>query len=113
MKLPCEVCVRRLVPLIKRELVLDFYKNHKISQAKIAKISNITRGSVSQYLKGLRARDSYRVRKLKKSSELITKLADDIAKKKLSEKELVLRFCEICRLNQKVFCPHISPNYTS
>ncbi|MDP2907765.1 MAG: winged helix-turn-helix transcriptional regulator [Nanoarchaeota archaeon] len=112
MRLPCEICVRRLVPLIKRELVIELYEEYKISQVEIAKILNITRGSVTQYLKGVRAKNSYKVRKSKKSSKLITKLANDISKKKLSPKEFVKRFCEICRVNQEVFCPHPSPKYS-
>ncbi len=110
MILPCEECVRKLVPLIKREIVLELYKNHKVSQAKIASILGITRGSVSQYLKGVRGHDSYKVRKSKESSDLITALAVDILKKDLSESQVIKRFCEICRSNQKVFCRHVSPS---
>ena len=97
------------MPLIKREIVLELYKKHKVSPAKIARILNITRGSVSQYLKGVRGYGSSKVRKSKESSDLITALVEDILKKNLSESQVVKRFCDICRANQKVFCGHASP----
>lgn len=102
MILPCEICVRRLVPAIKRELVLDLYKTHNISQAEISRILNITRSSVTQYLTRLRAKNSYKIRKIKGSSKLVTKLAEDLAKKKISREKIVKKFCDICKLNQKL-----------
>lgn len=103
MKLPCEICVRRLVPLIKRELVLELYEEHDLSQASISKLLDITRSSVTQYLKGLRAKNSYKVRRLRESSEMITKLAKDLVQKKINKQNIVKQFCEICKLNQESY----------
>lgn len=102
MILPCEICVRRLVPAIKRELSLELYKKHNFSQAEISRRLKTTRGSITHYLTRFRAKNSYRIRKVKKTSKLIKKLAKDLAEKNISEEKLTRRFCDICRLNQKL-----------
>ncbi|MDP2907759.1 MAG: winged helix-turn-helix transcriptional regulator [Nanoarchaeota archaeon] len=102
MRLPCEICVRRLVPAIKRELVLELHKRYHIPQAEIARNLDITRGPVTQYITRLRAKNSYKIRKSKKTSKLIKKLAKDLAEKNISKEKLTRRFCDICKLNQKL-----------
>lgn len=102
MILPCEICVRKLVPAIKRELSLELYKKHNFSQAEISRKLKTTRGSITHYLTRLRAKNSYKIRRAKKTSKLIKKLAKDLAEKNISEEKLTRRFCDICKLNQKL-----------
>lgn len=102
MILPCEICVRKLVPAIKRELALELYQEYNLPQVEISRKLKTTRSSITQYITKLRAKKSYKIRKSKKSSKLITRLAEDIAKRNISENNLTRRFCNICRLNQKL-----------
>lgn len=101
MKLPCDICMWDLIPMIKRELVLRMYKEHKLSKVFIAKKLGITKSSVTQYIQGKRAANSSKLRKIKKIDKRIADLADEISKKKLSEKQIAKRFCDICKPAQK------------
>ncbi len=101
MKLPCDICMWGLIPMIKRELVLRLYKKHKLSKAFIAKKLGITKGSVTQYIQGKRALNSSKLRKIKKIDKNIAGLARDIPKKRLDEKQIAKRFCDICKPAQK------------
>ncbi len=101
MKLPCDICMWGLIPMIKRELVLRLYKQHKLSKALIANKLKITKGSVTQYIQGKRAVNSSKLRKIKEVNTRISALAKDIAIKQLSEKVISNSFCKICKLAQK------------
>ena len=87
MKLPCDICMWGLIPMIKRELVLRLYIECKLNQTSIANKLGITKGSVTQYLQGKRAANSGKLRKMKKIDKKIQDLANYIFKKKLTEKQ--------------------------
>jgi uncharacterized protein len=101
MELPCDICMWGLIPMIKRELVLQLYKEHKLSKVFIAKKLGITKGSVTQYTQGKRAADSNKLRKIEDIDRLICALAKDIAKKNLEGERISKKFCDICKLAQK------------
>lgn len=88
--------------MIKRELVLRLYKEYKLSNSFIAKKLGITKGSVTQYIKGKRASNSGKLRKLRQINAEISKLAYDISKKGLAKKDIARRFCDICKPAQKL-----------
>jgi predicted transcriptional regulator len=102
MKLPCDDCMWGLIPMIKRELVLRLHEKCDLSQTDISKKLGITKGSVTQYIQGKRASDSKRLRKSKKINCLIIQLAEDLAKKDLTQKEIAKRFCNICKPTQNI-----------
>ncbi|MFC1691750.1 hypothetical protein ACFL0W_06240 [Nanoarchaeota archaeon] len=86
--------------MIKRELVLRLKENKK-TNVEIAGYLGITKSSVTQYVQGKRASDSKKLRKIKKVDALIKNLAKELAGKKLSEKQITDRFCDICKAAQK------------
>ena len=90
-----------LIPMIKRELVLKLYKEHKLSKAVIAKKLGITRGSTTQYTQGKRGANSNQLRKIRSVNKGISDLAKDLSKKKLTEKQIATKFCSICKPAQK------------
>ena len=93
MKLPCDICMWGLIPMIKRELVLRLHSEYKLNQTSIAKKLGITKGSVTQYLQGKRAANSGKLRKMKKINKKIQDLANYIFKKRLTKKQLSKKFC--------------------
>lgn len=50
MKIPCEVMVWQVLPLIRRELARELVQNHGITQAEVAKKFDVTDAAISQYL---------------------------------------------------------------
>jgi predicted transcriptional regulator len=101
MKLPCEICIWGLIPMIKRELVLRLYKTHKLSKARISEKIWVTKGSITQYIQGKRAPSSGKLKKIKDIDKRISDLANTLSKKNLTEKQIATKFCNICKSAQK------------
>lgn len=51
MKIPCEIVVWCVLPMIRRELARELVQTHSMSQAAVARKFGITDAAVSQYLK--------------------------------------------------------------
>ncbi len=89
--------------MIKREIVLKLHDEHELKQIEIAKRLDITRGSVTQYVQGIRATNSDELRKIKNVDSSINNLARDIANGKVDVDGIPTRFCEICKVAQKEY----------
>ncbi|MDO5853037.1 MAG: helix-turn-helix domain-containing protein [Thermoplasmata archaeon] len=50
MKIPCEVVVWQVLPLIRRELARELVTAHGMTQAEVAKRFGVTDAAISQYL---------------------------------------------------------------
>jgi len=100
MKLPCDECIWGLIPMIKREIVLKMHELG-LSNVKIAGKLNVTKGAVTQYIQGKRAKDSSQLRKIKVVNSKIEEFACQIAKKDMDNRSLASGFCLICKLAQK------------
>lgn len=102
MQLPCDLCMWGLIPMIKRELVLTLYKEHKLNKTSISKRLGITKGSVTQYIQGKRASNSNKLRKVSSIDKKISDFAKHLSQNNLTEKQIAKEFCNICKPAQKV-----------
>ena len=96
MLLPCEVAVKNLFPPIRAALAKQLITHHGFKQVEAAKLLGVSQPAISLYYRKVRGKAI----DLEKDAEikiLIEKLADSLAGKRLSHKEFILRFCEICR----------------
>ncbi len=50
MKIPCEIVVWQVLPLIRRELAKELVQVHGLTQAEVARRFGVTDAAVSQYL---------------------------------------------------------------
>lgn len=96
MRPPCEVVVKDVLPAIRAMLVKELTERHHLSQVEVAKKLGITQPAVSQYRRMLRGagRGS---RILKGIEKHVRGLADDIARGKLKQKQIIQRYCIICK----------------
>jgi len=96
MKPPCEVVVKDILPAIRAMLVKELIEHHHLSQVEVASKLGITQPAVSQYLRMLRGAGRDRIL-LKNIEKYVQMLADDIARGKLKRKQIIERYCLICR----------------
>jgi len=95
--MPCEVAVKSVVPAIRAGLAKELLQTHKLKQNDIANLLGITQTAVSKYTRDVRGR----VVKLEKEEDIqrmIIETAKMLANGGISRRQLIIRFCEICRL---------------
>lgn len=51
MKIPCEIVVWYVLPMIRREIANELVSTHSMSQAEVARRFGVTDAAISQYLK--------------------------------------------------------------
>ncbi len=80
MKIPCEIVVWYVLPLIRREIANELVTSHGMSQAEVARKFGVTDAAISQYLKKKRGDSSsidqsscypIFIEEIKKSAKLI------------------------------------------
>ena len=100
MKMPCEVVIWYILPMIRRELVLELVRQEDITQSDAARILGLTPAAISQYVKGRRGAgkvDDLEVR------EAIEKAARRIALDK--DADVSDEICSICILMREKGIP--------
>jgi len=95
MKIPCEIIVWYVLPIVRREVANELVNVHHMSQAEVARKFGVTDAAISQYLKKKRG-DSAIIENSAKYPEFIGKIRESanlIAEGKTSfEAEM----CKVC-----------------
>jgi len=93
MKVPCEIIVWEVLPIIRKEFAILLIKNHGFTQRKAAEKLGLTEASISRYISGKRGE----IKKLNKEIiKEIQKSTDKISKGNTSV--VVEETCRICEL---------------
>jgi predicted transcriptional regulator len=92
MKLPCEVVVWYLVPVIKSELAKELV-SRGVAQKEVAKIIDVTQAAVSQYVSKKRGNRSILTKEMKAD---IKSFADKVIDEKAGKKDLQKLICREC-----------------
>ncbi|NYT00165.1 MAG: helix-turn-helix domain-containing protein [Methanocellales archaeon] len=109
MKLPCELVVWYVLPIIRSELAKELVKLG-LSQKEVSKRLGITQAAVSQYLNDKRGRDiKFKVDVKEEIKEIAKDTAIDNA-----FSNLTLRICEVCTRvkTDKTLCELHKEHYT-
>ncbi|MGC8817299.1 MAG: transcriptional regulator [Candidatus Hadarchaeum sp.] len=101
MKPQCEIVSGQVLPTIRAMVVKDLVKRYEFSQVEVARKLGITQPAVSQYLSALRGKSHLEKKLMKLIGQDIRSLADDVASGKLTQPDLVRRYCAICSLMKK------------
>ena len=93
MKVPCEIIVWEILPIIRKEFAKSLIKDHGLTQRKAAEKLGLTEAAVSRYISGKRGE----IKKLNK--ELIQEIKESTARiYKENTLIIVEETCRICDL---------------
>ncbi|MEM2890298.1 MAG: helix-turn-helix domain-containing protein [Candidatus Hadarchaeum sp.] len=101
MKPLCELVSGQVLPTIRAMVVKDLVRRYELSQVEVAKKLGITQPAVSQYLSALRGKRELEKKLMKSIGSDIKSLVDDVASGKLSQADVVRRYCAICSRMKK------------
>ena len=99
MKIPCEIVVWYVLPLIRRELANELVNGHNKSQAEVARRFGVTDAAISQYLKKKRG-DNFMVEQSEAYpvfEEAIKKSATMIVEEKSTFENEMCRLCSVVK----------------
>ena len=97
MSMPCEVAVKSVVPAIRAGLAKELIQTHKLKQSDTANLLGITQTAVSKYTRHVRGR-VVKIEGVEEVQQIITETAKTLANGGIARRQLVIRFCEICKL---------------
>ncbi len=97
LKLFCEVYNRYVLPALRAMISEILIKKYSMTQCEVSKLLGITQPAINQYLSGRRG---YKVVKILKTSNKISKLAEEVADRIVRErpnpKEIAKMLCISC-----------------
>jgi len=97
MIMPCEVAVKSVVPSIRAFVANELTQSYKMKQSDVADVLGVTQTAVSKYTRQVRGA----VLKIDDSEEIrsmMKQITNRIVDRKLSPRDLTLRFCEVCKV---------------
>ena len=96
MLVPCEIAVKCALPAVRAMIAKELVTKHNLKQAEAAELLGVSQPAISLYSRKIRGK-AINLENDQDVKTLIEKLSNIIAKKNLSHKEFIVRFCEICR----------------
>jgi predicted transcriptional regulator len=96
MRLPCEIIIIDILPIIRKELAIELVKMHGISKARVARIFQVSGTAISQYIHGTRGNSSM-IEDTPQYEQLLHEIyssAEKIASRKKSVTEELCRLCD-------------------
>ena len=96
MKIPCEIVVWHILPLVRREIAKELVKEHKLSQAQVARRFGVTDAAISQYLKKKRG-DNLLIEQSEHYEDLLNEIKKSAALIMTEESDFSGEMCRICR----------------
>jgi len=93
MKIPCEIIVWQVLPVIRREFAKNMIENHKLTQKKTAQKLGLTEAAVSRYVSGKRGTSQILDGEILKE---ITKSVNQIVEG--NGTSMIEEICRICSL---------------
>ncbi|MDR0778893.1 MAG: transcriptional regulator [Methanomassiliicoccaceae archaeon] len=99
MRLPCEIIIIDILPIIRKELAIELVKMHGISKARVARIFQVSGTAISQYIHGTRGNSSM-IEDTPQYEQLLHEIyssAEKIASRKKSVMEELCRLCDFVK----------------
>jgi len=101
MKPICEVIAVQMLPTLRALIAKELTENYGLNQQEAAEKLGLTQPAISQYLRELRG---YKIKLLTKDKEVYLKISNickQLANDELSYDQLVIEFCNVCKMMRK------------
>jgi predicted transcriptional regulator len=96
MSVPCEVAVKCVLPVVRAVVARELTVRYQLKQVEAARLLGVSQPAVSLYHRNMRG-GSIDLEKDSFIRDLAAKIAESLVKGSLSRKELILKYCEICK----------------
>lgn len=107
MKPPCVIVVKYLLPAIRVLVTKELIEKHNLRKIKVSEKMELTPAAITQYFKGERGTAlAHEIMQYQGAMEMISKLAEAIAKEDAAPESVIEKLCEICTAirHEKVIC---------
>ncbi len=95
--MPCEVAVKSVVPAIRAGLAKELIQTYTLKQTDVANLLGVTQTAISKYTRNVRG-GVVVIDNVEEIQQMITATAKMLTDGEVSRRQLVVKFCEICRL---------------
>lgn len=96
MSAPCEVAVKCVLPVVRAMVAKELMIKHKLKQTEVAGILRVSQPAISLYRRRLRGK-AINLENDKDVQKQVTNVAQALAENKLSRRDLIPKYCEICK----------------
>lgn len=97
MSVPCEVAVKCVLPVVRAMVAKELMTVDGLRQVDVAKLLRVSQPAISLYGRNMRGRaiDFENDEHIKR---LVSDMAKSLAEGNLSRRDLILRYCSICKV---------------
>ena len=101
MKIPCEIIVSYVLPIVRREVANELVSVHRMTQAQVARKFGVTDAAISQYLKKKRG-DCFIIEKSSKYPEFISRIRESACSIAEGKSTFEEEMCKICYIVKEI-----------
>jgi predicted transcriptional regulator len=101
MRLPCEIVIIDILPVIRKELALELVKMHGISKARVARMFQVSGTAISQYIHGMRG-NSALIEDTPQYEHLLSEIYNSAEKIATRRSSVTEQLCHLCDLVKKI-----------
>lgn len=96
MSVPCEVAVKCVLPVVRAMLAKELMANYRLKQTEVAEMLRVSQPAISLYCRSIRGR-AIDLENDEDIGNLVHNFAGALAANKLSRRDLIPKYCEICK----------------
>lgn len=96
MSVPCEVAVKCILPVVRAMVAKELMAEYRLKQTEVADILRVSQPAISLYYRKIRGR-AIDLENDEDIGKLVRNLAASLAANMLSRRDLIPKYCEICK----------------
>jgi len=96
MSVPCEVAVKCVLPVVRAMLAKELMAKYRLKQTEVAEMLRVSQPAISLYCRSIRGK-AIDLENDEDIGNLVNNFARALAANKLSRRDLIPKYCEICK----------------